>query len=229
MFRRNINAGPLVVAAFGPHNSRSASLAAESNFRSCLEVIGSDLSRLILSFMVEIETQRLRLRLWRVGDWRGLQRAYGDAEVTRWIGGNGPSSTEFTAYAVGRMTMHWDALGYGQWAVVEKSSGRLLGRVGLMHHNDWTVDEHNIEIGWTLQRSCWGQGYATEGALAARDWAFRNLAIERLISITLPDNERSQAVMRRIGMSPQGEAFWREQNHVYYALDRRDWESLSAR
>src|SRR5947208_11841080 len=62
--------------------------------------------------LYEIETERLVLRQWREGDWVGLHRTYGDPEVMSWIGA-APADLASTAAAVGRMSMHWLLLGYG--------------------------------------------------------------------------------------------------------------------
>src|SRR5438128_942426 len=100
--------------------------------------------------LYEIETERLVLRQWREGDWVGLHRTYGDPEVMSWIGA-APADLASTAAAVGRMSMHWLLLGYGMFAVEERTSGEIVGRVGLMQHPDWPLAGPKIEVGWTLQ------------------------------------------------------------------------------
>ena len=153
--------------------------------------------------LFEIETDRLVLRQWRVGDWVGLHRTYGDPEVMAWIGGVANDLTA-TAAAVGRMSMHWRLLGYGMFAVVERSTGELVGRVGLMLHPDWPIAGPKVEVGWTLQRSVWGRGYATEGAKASLHFAFDRLRLPQVFSMTRPDNARSRAVMERSGLTQRG-------------------------
>ena len=59
--------------------------------------------------------------------------------------------------------------------------------------------ELEVELGWTLARDAWGHGYATEAAIAVRDWAFRELRPPRLISMIFPANVRSQRVAEKIG------------------------------
>ncbi len=168
----------------------------------------------------EIETERLLLRQWRDGDWRGLHRTYGDPEVMGWIGA-AAGDLASTAAAVGRMSMHWRLLGYGMFAVEEKTSGELVGRVGLMLHPDWPLDGPKIEVGWTLQRSAWGRGYATEGASLA--FGFDTLCLPEIFSTTRPDNARSRAVMERCGLTQRGELDFHGWKQVYYAIDRPDW------
>lgn len=172
--------------------------------------------------LYEIETERLLLRQWRDGDWHGLLRTYGDSEVMAWIGTTAGDLAS-TAAAIGRMSMHWRLLGYGMFAVEERTSGELVGRVGLMLHPDWPLDGPKVEVGWTLQRSAWGKGYATEGALASLGLAFRELGLPQIFSMTRPDNTRSRAVMERCGLTQRGELEFHGWKQVHYAIDRKEW------
>ena len=99
----------------------------------------------------------------------------------------------------------------------ELESGRFVGRVGLVRHDDWTASPHDAEIGWTLSRTVWGRGYATEAARAALEWAAGQPALESIISITLPGNLRSRRVMEKLGLAYQGSAFWHGFEQVWYA------------
>jgi RimJ/RimL family protein N-acetyltransferase len=129
--------------------------------------------------------------------------------------------------AVAALQRHWERHGYGEWAMEEKGTGELIGRVGFVHHADWPVGPDKIEIGWTLARRAWGRGLATEGARAALDHAFGPLGIERVISIAHHDNVRSLRVMERLGARRQGTARWRGGDMVWHAIDRDAW--LAAR
>jgi RimJ/RimL family protein N-acetyltransferase len=177
--------------------------------------------------LYEIETGRLLLRPWRDGDWHGLHRTYGDAEVMGWIG-SAASDLASTAAAVGRMSMHWRLLGYGMFAVEERTTGDLIGRVGLMLHPDWPLAGPKVEVGWTLQRSAWGHGYATEGATASLEFGFNVLDLPQIFSMTRPDNVRSRAVMERCGLTHQGELDFHGWRRVHYAIDRADWPPQEA-
>ena len=65
---------------------------------------------------------------------------------------------------------HWQLRGFGLWAVEEQERGVLAGRVGCWQPEGWP----GLEIGWTLRRSFWGMGYATEAARAALEWRSRS-------------------------------------------------------
>ena len=87
----------------------------------------------------------------------------------------------------------------------------------MLYHHDWPEGEHKTEVGWQLDRSYWGRGFATEGALASLCYGFEELRLERIISITLPENLASRPVMERCELVLQGEAWWRGFDVVWYA------------
>ena len=84
------------------------------------------------------------------------------------------------------------------WAAIEKQQNRFVGQVGLVAQE--IGGETELEVGYLLLRSCWGNGYATEAARACCDYGFRELGAERLISLIDPRNEPSQRVAERLGM-----------------------------
>ena len=108
-----------------------------------------------------IETERLILRGWRATDVAPLRAIYADPAVAPWLGRPDPDQVEAS---IQRWLEHWRSYGFGLWALEEKASGALIGRVGLVNQTDWTASEQDAEVGWTLASSVWGHGYATEGA-----------------------------------------------------------------
>jgi len=119
---------------------------------------------------------------------------------------------------------HWALRGHGMWAVEEKASGRLVGRVGPFNPEGWPA----FEVGWALARDCWGKGYATESARRALAYAFTELGREHVISMIRPENVPSIKVAERIGerLESRSELFGREV--LIYGIDRRTWRALRA-
>ena len=115
----------------------------------------------------------------------------------------------------------WEEDGLSHWATVELESGELIGRIGLMRHHDWPLEPSPVEVGWVLHQEYWGRGLATEGGRASME-LWRELLRDdtRLLSITAPENDRSQAVMRRLGLTYRGTAQWHDRDVVWYAEDR---------
>ncbi|MDP8904734.1 MAG: GNAT family N-acetyltransferase [Chloroflexota bacterium] len=128
----------------------------------------------------------------------------------------GPVDASRTRERIEAWPEHWRRHGFGLWAVEEKASGRMIGRLGLVHHEDWAASEHDAEVGWTRASSAWGRRYATEGAQAALEFACR-VGLRQIISITLPTNARSQRVMQKLGLTYRAEANWHGFDQVWYA------------
>lgn len=149
--------------------------------------------------MVTVETPRLRLRPFEGSDAQPMLEIHEDPEVARYlVGGASPSSVAGLAMAwrnVAMMIGHWHLRGYGTWAVVERATGDVIGRVGLWHPAN--VDD--IELGWVIRRSRWGQGFATEAADAALRWTWGHVAADRILSFIQPDNAPSIRVAEKIG------------------------------
>ena len=90
---------------------------------------------------------------------------------------------------------HWHLRGYGQWTVIEKTTGLIVGRVGLWNPEGWP----GLELGWVIRRSHWDRGYATEASREAIAFAFDNVGADHVISLIQPDNVRSIRVAEKIG------------------------------
>lgn len=106
--------------------------------------------------------------------------------------------------------------GFSQSAVVEKESGRVIGRGGLWRPEGWP----GLEVGWVLARDAWGKGYATELGAASRDHAFTALGAEWLCSLIHPDNTASVAVALRIGHRNLGGVEVNGNQYRLYGQDR---------
>lgn len=143
----------------------------------------------------EFETPRLRMRMFRATDVDAYAAWLGDAEVMKFIGDGRPVGREDAWRSMAMMSGHWNLRGYGLWALEEKSTGQLIGRAGFYFPDGWPSEE----IGWLLCRSAWGQGYATEAALAALARGRSLLGLDRVIALIHPDNSSSIRLALRLG------------------------------
>jgi len=148
--------------------------------------------------VAEITTERLIMRGWREADLALWAAMNADPEVRRYVG---PLLTfEQAAAWVLNYQDDLDRYGFGFWAVEIRASGEFIGFTGLN-----TMDEgmpfSGVELGWRLARSAWGHGYATEAGLAALRYGFDAMGLPEVVAVTMARNVRSQAVMRRIGMT----------------------------
>jgi len=140
-----------------------------------------------------LETERLILRVPVEADLDGFAAILADEESARFIGGVQPRSTVWRGMAT--MTGSWMLKGFSMFSVIEKSSGRWIGRIGPWSPEGWP----GTEVGWGLLRSAWGQGYAAEAATATIDWAFDTLGWSEVIHTIAADNAPSKALAGRLG------------------------------
>lgn len=110
--------------------------------------------------------------------------------------GRGPMSRDESAEALVRHERHWEEHGFGLVAVADKVSGEMIGRSGVQYHRAWAQDP---EVGWAFDPRWWGRGLATEAGRGCVDWAFGDLAVARLVSITTEENVASRRVMAKLG------------------------------
>jgi RimJ/RimL family protein N-acetyltransferase len=171
---------------------------------------------------MRLETERLLLRKPKIEDLDGYAELCGDADVVRYLSGTTLPRDEVPR-AIERMLGQWERHGVGLFSVLRKEDDQFVGRVGylLWDPERWVNAMHEqldgeleleLEIGWTTVRSLWGNGYATEAALACRDHAFGELGRERVISLIAPENTASIRVAEKIGETLErrdvgGEAF----------------------
>jgi RimJ/RimL family protein N-acetyltransferase len=157
------------------------------------------------------ETERLHLRRLQPTDLDQMAAVWADPDVWQALRpGQSGDPAAAAAETIERHVRHWEEHDFGLWAVIESACGELAGWIGASHPTFVPELADEVEIGWTLRRSSWGRGLATEAARAAANAAITHLAPERLISLILPTNTRSIAVAERLGMQPAETAFHRE-------------------
>ena len=121
-----------------------------------------------------VSTARLTLRAFEDDDLDAWAAIVADPETARYVGGVRDRAEAWLRMAA--YHGHWVLRGFGQWAVVETGSGRLVGRAGLWCPEGWP----ELEVGWTLSRDVWGRGYATEAGAAAVGWGRSALGLRRI-------------------------------------------------
>ena len=141
----------------------------------------------------EILTARLLLRPPRGEDFKAWAAFAADPEATYFLGGPQPVATSWRGMSM--MAGTWSLYGFGMFSVLERDTGRWIGRVGPWQPPDWPGQE----IGWALSREVWGQGLASEAVCAATDWALQTLGWDAFIHCIDAANTRSRALARRLG------------------------------
>jgi RimJ/RimL family protein N-acetyltransferase len=129
---------------------------------------------------------------------------WADPDVWRALRRDTPFDPEHGCTRFHHHLQHWEQHGFGVWLVGDRATGDVAGMLGASHPDFVPELADEIEIGWSLRRSFWGRGLATEGARTAISAALEHLRPSRLISLIPEHNLRSAAVARRLGMRDTG-------------------------
>ena len=164
---------------------------------------------------VQLETDRLIMRMWRNDDFEPYLDLCSDPEVMRFLGGKTLDRVECWRH-MAFMAGHWQLLGFGPWAVEEKTTGGFVGRVGFLNPEGWP----GFELGWTLSRKFWGRGYASEAASRALAYAFEEMDKDHVISLIDPLNTNSIKVAERLGEKVEGKTDLLGREVLIYGIDR---------
>jgi RimJ/RimL family protein N-acetyltransferase len=185
---------------------------------------------------VHLETPRLRLRRFTGGDAERLIELDSDPEVMRYLTGGVPTPPARIRDVVLPDFLAWYARSpdYGYWAAEHRVTGEFLGWFHLRPPRDPAAAEDPLlrdalELGYRLRRSAWNKGYATEGARALVNRAFRELDAPRVIAYTMAQNAASRRVLEKAGLRlarigpghPRRPG--REYDEMLYVVSRDEW------
>ena len=172
-----------------------------------------------------LETERLQLRPPQPDDFEPWARMVADPVATRFLGG--PQCRSAAWRNMCTFTGAWIIRGFSNFSIIEKATGRWIGRAGPWQPEGWP----GTEVGWALDRSAWGKGYATEAAARCIDWAFENLGWIEVIHVINPANKASVSVALRLGSQRRGSTSlpWPFETVIadIYAQDRAKWRARS--
>jgi ribosomal-protein-alanine N-acetyltransferase len=167
-----------------------------------------------------LETARLNLRVFAISDLDEFAAIEADPDVMRFYS-SGPRTRQHAERGIRWFIDCQNRTGYSLWAVERKSDLRMLGYCGLIDQK--IDDQREVEIGYKLAKDVWGQGLATEAAIAAKNWGFDNLAVDHLISIIDPLNAASIRVAVKNGMRPVKSSEYAGKLCTIFWVDRGEW------
>jgi len=147
-----------------------------------------------------IRTARLVMRRWRDTDLDAYAAMNADPDVMRYF--PAPLDRAASDGSVDRIEELFESQGFGLWALEVADTAEFIGFTGLNSMPAGVPGAGGMEVGWRLTQRAWHHGYATEAAAAAVDVGFNGVGLDQIWSMTAVLNEPSQAVMRRLGMTP---------------------------
>ena len=178
-----------------------------------------------------LETEWLTLRRFSTDDVGHLTALHGDPEVMRFLTGGRPNTREEIEreWLPQFLSSYERYPGFGYWAAIETATGAFLGWCCLRPYDE--REPGKVELGYRLNQSAWGKGYATELARALIDKGFHELGVERVMAQTMTVNLASRRVMEKAGLRYVRTFFeeWpevipgSEHGDVEYAITREEW------
>jgi RimJ/RimL family protein N-acetyltransferase/predicted nucleotidyltransferase len=166
--------------------------------------------------VVVIETERLLMRPLGTGDLEDYLELQGQPVAVEFLG---PTSLQLARERLERCQRNWHERGHDLMAMIERSTGRFVGRTGLGYWPQF----NETEVGWVLHRAAWGRGYATEAARAVVNWGFRTFPLPYITAMIRPDNGRSLAVARRLGLTAIRDDSVHGIPVIVHAVARQSW------
>ncbi|MBL7718688.1 MAG: GNAT family N-acetyltransferase [Flavipsychrobacter sp.] len=176
---------------------------------------------------IYVETQRLVLREIVPGDSKALFAMDSDPEVHTYLGNNPITELQQAEKAIAHIRQQYLDNGIGRWAVIERASGELIGWAGLKlvkevrgGHADY------YDVGYRFAKPYWGQGYATESALASVAYGFNVMKLDVLNATADTGNLASIKVLQKAGLKIKHE-FKDEDGipHYWFELSRDEWNT----
>lgn len=164
-----------------------------------------------------LTTDRLLLRPITADDFEAHARITADPEVMRYIH-DGSLTRSQAWWNIARYVGHWQLRGYGMRAVVEQSSGQVIGHMGFLNPESG----RGFELGWALASDAWGKGYALEGTRALVAHAFNDLRQPRITCVIHADNLRSIKIAERLGAKLESEVSESAKKLLIYTIVHRE-------
>lgn len=176
-----------------------------------------------------LKTERLILRPWIDEDYYRFAEISGDKAVMEFY--PNLQTTEDSFLMAAKIQSLIVERGWGFWAVEIPEQEPFIGFVGLHRPKDNLPFTPCVEIGWRIAQAHWGKGFATEAANASLNYAFTVLNLKDVVSFTAIPNERSQRVMKKIGMTNTKSNFMHPDidsshplaEHVLYKITKSEW------
>jgi len=163
--------------------------------------------------------ERLSLRFLSPDDAPALYRSVGDPAVMRfWAPGPDGDIAE-TARRIADINEHWSEHGFGDWAVVGKPDGGVIGFAGLHH----IAEMDHVNVGYVLERGRWRQGLGSELCRLVLAYGFRTLDLPEIVAVIDPRNVASIALVEKYGLCLRSRLTWSGRERVMYAITQEKW------
>ncbi len=156
------------------------------------------------------------MRAFHGDDLDAFLEVMSQPQVGHWLGTEGGFDREGVERWLEMFDRAWNSHGYCPMAVIERSTGRIIGHCGIRYNDIYGWNEFM----YALHPDVWNKGYTTEACLKWRDIAFNELDIHEIYSYTLPENTGSRRVMEKLGMEYVKNFVHADLEHLLYVIRR---------
>jgi ribosomal-protein-alanine N-acetyltransferase len=173
---------------------------------------------------VMIETERLVIKTFCFDDFSNFLKIHSNEEVMRFFM-SGVKSLSEAISVFSFIRNHQKKHGFSYWGVFKKDSGEYIGQAGVTYN-----DAGDLNLCFAFLPEFWGKGYARESVPAVIDWVFKNVDVEYIVAIAMPENKRSREFMEKIGMKYTVDSAL--SNGViasHYIIYKKDWQKDSVK
>lgn len=173
------------------------------------------------------ETDRFFLREILPTDVEGLYELDSDPEVHQFLGNKPISDRRQIIDVINFIRQQYNDNGIGRWAIIDKKTNAFIGWTGLKFVTDSTNNHINFyDLGYRLIRKYWGQGIATETAIAALDYAFTILKVEEVFAAASCKNIGSNKILQKIGLNLIETFYFEDIECNWYKIDKNDYKKI---
>lgn len=172
------------------------------------------------------ETDRFILREILITDINGMFELDSDPEVHKYLGNNPVCNKEQIENVINSIRQQYIDNGIGRWAIIDKTTKEFIGWTGLKLVTEDTNNHKNFyDIGYRLIKKYWGQGVATETAIAALEYAFDTLNIDEVYASANCENEGSNKILKKVGLNFIETFYYDDIKCNWYKIDRHEYEN----
>ena len=165
------------------------------------------------------ETERLKFRQFVPDDLPLLIEQRSDPDVNRYLGGVERQNPEALTRRIEFYISCYESHGFAMCPMISKETGKVIGTAGIQP----LEDTGEIEVGYSLIRSEWGKGLATEAAYGWLDFGFNKAGLHRIVAVAFEENLASQRIMERLGMQYEKTEQHYGYDCVFYAISKEDF------
>jgi ribosomal-protein-alanine N-acetyltransferase len=175
---------------------------------------------------VHIETDTLIIRELEVSDAEGMFELDSDPEVHEFLGKNPIKTIDEAHEAIAYIRKQYTSNGIGRWAIIDKKTEDFIGWTGLKYEKALRKEFNYYDLGYRLRKKYWGNGIATETAIASLKYGFEKLNLKAIGAAAEVNHAASNKILKKIGLKFIETFDYEGVTHNWYTLSKTDWVAL---